>query len=641
MKKIFLIVAILLTGAIIYFWFSSSKSNQSTSWFQAIQKLGNKPSDSFSSYINGNESDKSNNNASSSPRTQPHFFEKTPFLFRKQGDKSGSLYVTSSTQSSRISVIEKTPPIALKQDIGAKLDVCNLGEDCSGDMGSTHWMKEATINVKSMRRGFWWRTDQKDVSQGLLEISSMPMGNHWPSPVLYTQHVSRGTFIVDFSSLLQSQEHTSTSTSSKQNTNKGFFTLSKPLVSKNTGVVKAWSAIQPKTYYIHVLPVKDGKIAGKPTNEVVVKMVPPSEDVKLYSAPDIYTVKIKDFQPIKGPDPNVCPHAMILDTDYVFHGQVIGKAGERICPPSYKGEGEKPWYESLWDALKSGVDWVSETYTKLKSAIVSVVGDVVCAGNETCMKGLAAGLDIGLVAMGIPPDLPNFDQLIDQGFDYVVSEISTQVGCSDVVCKTLIEQNLRTVLDQHKNQSVGQACDTEAAHAMGIEPVCFPPGVTAHWDPVAMHQDAKVVLSISRNNQDIPKDFTPHYTLTLKSWAVNSKAVGQWIINIQPYNKKLEIKQPLEGKIFEDVTLPIPDMQKGETIDIPINLVATDYWVPGHKELMEGWTTVVYHDGWPSYEYDDWWLFYRGARISLSAAITGIGSVQTTVSSDTKEVQIP
>jgi hypothetical protein len=49
----------------------------------------------------------------------------------------------------------------------------------------------------------------------------------------------------------------------------------------------------------------------------------------------------------------------------------------------------------------------------LKSGIIDVVGSVACGGDETCKMALAAGLDIGMVALGIPPTLPNFDQLMD------------------------------------------------------------------------------------------------------------------------------------------------------------------------------------------------------------------------------------
>ena len=52
-------------------------------------------------------------------------------------------------------------------------------------------------------------------------------------------------------------------------------------------------------------------------------------------------------------------------------------------------------------------------------------------------------------------------------------------------------------------------------------------------------------------------------------------------------------------------------------------ILGFDYWVPGHKEAMHGWTTVIYHDGWPQYQYNDWWMFYYGANITFQAEVDG------------------
>jgi len=617
-RKIFLItlfiLAILLTFLIIkdklLFWKKTVDINKSISNSNSKAILPNK-----------------NNNNIKTSAVLPSIIMITKAKSDNPSDKQNYFPIEKEKSFNKI---EKTPPLILKQNIGANLEVCGIGENCSGDVGSTHWKKEATINITSMKRGFKWKTTNSDITTGLLEVSLSPFDNSWPSSAIYSQNVSIGEFVFDFSSLLKIQENNS---DKKTTIKKNLFSI-----FKKSSIFH--SVVLPETYYLRVVPIVNGELVGKPTNEVIVRTILPSKDIKVYTAPNIYTVKIKEFQPIKPPDPNVCSHAMILDTDYIFQGKLIAKAGQRFCPKTYKGEGEKSWYESFWDSLKSGFSWISKAYEKLKSFVVNIIGDVVCGSNEVCLKGLKAGFDIGLVALGLPPDLPNFDSLVDQGFDYLVSEIATEAGCSDEVCKDLIKKGLKTVLDQHKSQSISQACDTEAAHSMGIEPVCFPEGVIAHWDPAALHQDAKVVLTISRNDQDLPKDFNPDYTLTLTNWAYNSKVVGDVIVNIPPYQKKLIIEKPLEGKIFQDVTLPIPKLKKGETIDIPINLVATEYWVPGHRDLMGGWTTVTFRDGWPSYEYDDWWLFYKGAEINFSANITGFGGVQTTVSSDSQTVNI-
>jgi len=43
-------------------------------------------------------------------------------------------------------------PVALSEDIGAELSVCDIGSYCSGDMGSLHWEKDAAVTVGDMKR---------------------------------------------------------------------------------------------------------------------------------------------------------------------------------------------------------------------------------------------------------------------------------------------------------------------------------------------------------------------------------------------------------------------------------------------------------------------------------------------------------
>jgi hypothetical protein len=398
---------------------------------------------------------------------------------------------------------------------------------------------------------------------------------------------------------------------------------------------------QPK-WYVRVVPLAGDRIAGQPTNEVVVRIVPPQKPdaFQFYVPAKLYEVRIKSFEPVRAPDKGVCSNAMILDTDYPQRSM---KAGERLCPTPYKGMGEQAWYEQLWDALKSGLNWVSKAYNALKSMVVNAVGGLVCGGDSTCQAVLSAGLDIGLAAMGLPPSIPNFDQLVDGGFDYLAGELAAQAGCPDAVCKNAIKSGLKTALEQTKNTNPG-CLGAEEAHAMGMEPECLPAGVTAHRDPAGTYRDAQVVLEVKRTQVD-GKDTVPFYVYW-SNYALNSGPVGGIIPNIEPYGKTLQITAPLEGPLFGSTSIRIPPLDKGQTIDIPINLAATDYWVPGHKELMEGWTTVTFKDGWPQYQYNDWWKLYYGASLAMSASIDGCPGAHNytptcIISSDTKNVTIP
>lgn len=540
-----------------------------------------------------------------------------------------------------------SPPTALKNDIGAKLDVCNIGASCSGDMGSLHWMKEATVSADDSQRALTWKTNAKNITGGLLQISLMPFNDSWPASTIYSRNVSLGNLVFDFKILFASQ-HPGKPTINLTGI-KSAQTSPEP-ATKNIkkAEVNAAAMIANLSYHIRVVPLNGTNISGMPTNEVTVRIVPPAEGVQLYTPPKIYTVKIKEFKPLLAPDKGVCSHAMILDTDgLVPKANVFGfefkKAGDRICPRPFMGIGEKSWYESLWSELTSGLSWVSAQYNSLKSSIVNAVGSVACGGDDKCVGILTAGLDSGLIALGVPPTIPNFDQMMDGGFDYLAGELSSQAGCPDVACKDLVKKGLKMALDQNKNVNPG--CDTAAAHNMGIEPVCLPAGVKAHWDPAATYRDAKVVLQVTRNSVNIPNESKAlsKYRILLFSWATNSQVVGGMITNIEPNNKSMKITQPLEAEVFTSKIIPIPYLEKGQTIDIPVNMVAKEYWVPGHKELMGGWSTVIYKDGWPQYQYDDWWMLYYGAHATISATIDGCvyGGVDCIISSDAKSITLP
>jgi hypothetical protein len=48
-------------------------------------------------------------------------------------------------------------------------------------------------------------------------------------------------------------------------------------------------------------------------------------------------------------------------------------------------------------------------------------------------------MEIALTSMGMPPSLPDFDQLMDQGLDYVAAELAAQAGVPDFVAEQALE----------------------------------------------------------------------------------------------------------------------------------------------------------------------------------------------------------
>jgi hypothetical protein len=76
------------------------------------------------------------------------------------------------------------------------------------------------------------------------------------------------------------------------------------------------------------------------------------------------------------------------------------------------------------------VDWVSKTYASLKSAVASKLVSMIpgCSSDPACAGAIQMGLNAGLAALGMPPDLPDFDQLQAMGEGYLVEAIAQQVA---------------------------------------------------------------------------------------------------------------------------------------------------------------------------------------------------------------------
>jgi len=63
--------------------------------------------------------------------------------------------------------------------------------------------------------------------------------------------------------------------------------------------------------------------------------------------------------------------------------------------------------------------------------------------GKTCDDVVRAGLEAGLMAMGVPPSIPNWDQLQEQGIDYLAAEMATQIEASTGIPSELSETALK------------------------------------------------------------------------------------------------------------------------------------------------------------------------------------------------------
>jgi hypothetical protein len=112
--------------------------------------------------------------------------------------------------------------------------------------------------------------------------------------------------------------------------------------------------------------------------------------------------------------------------------------------------GEPSWWDDVTDSLGSLVtgaidavgflvDKVSAMYAEIKAAAIKVALSTIhavepfstlCSGaaEEACRKAVEYGVDAGLAAVGMPPSLPNWNELQEMGVDYLAAELASQAG---------------------------------------------------------------------------------------------------------------------------------------------------------------------------------------------------------------------
>lgn len=100
----------------------------------------------------------------------------------------------------------------------------------------------------------------------------------------------------------------------------------------------------------------------------------------------------------------------------------------------------KSWWEEAWDAISDFfgsivdfvgkiVNWVSKAYADLKSGLINIVVSALPSDLQGPLRtALTAMVDYGLASMGIPPTLPNFDELANMGTDYLAAVAMEQAG---------------------------------------------------------------------------------------------------------------------------------------------------------------------------------------------------------------------
>ncbi len=527
--------------------------------------------------------------------TKPTTIVRNPFVAIRAGDQKILLPIFAKAQMS-----------------GAMLDVTTTAADpVRLDGAVVNWGRQTFIDWSSPKlyRTFRWTT-KADAASARWQVTQFPFTGqekNWEKPAGLVadgklSDLSKpvfGEFVIDFARFAPLPATKKTPAVGKGATKPIEI---KPIEIKPGGsgdkspplrLVSAAHTFVSRQYYVRVVPLDaQGQPAGAATNFVVVGygVLPPSpkvefrpEDLPKYGDPgEPVNVRILRYDPVRLQHATA-PYRFVVTRDVKIAGTVFWRAGQKIYAPP--DTSDPSVWERITDAIgdvvdffEDAVNWVSDAYNDIKAFAVSTIVDVLAeipipGVDRNAYKMLVgAALDAGLMAMGVPPSIPDFDELVSMGKDYLAAKLAEEVGIPQDLSRKLIDE----VANKAKEASNGSG---RRGGATWLKP-----------DPDYQYRDAMVTLEVTRGQHP--------------AWAGKPNVKSMRLIDA--------------GNIFKPVTLPMPQMKPGAKLRIPVvlepNLVPPNLGIYSISEMWQEWWQK-YGDGKVRFEFDN----AEGQRLTWSA----------------------
>jgi hypothetical protein len=395
-------------------------------------------------------------------------------------------------------------------------------------------------------------------------------------------------------------------------------------------------------FYIRIIPVKDGKPAGLPSNSVVARYFPgtnpddpaahgidPTAQQKAVATflkaaavhrVDILATALPVFE-----DPSRWGCIVVVANPYYGQIHPLGsyREGKEYCPPKdpdkmQKSTGERivegvEGFGKAWDGLAWAYDQAQSYVASQFSELVPCewLGDEAEASCEKIAKQVAAtAIKVGLAAAGVPPTIPDLEGMgdmakgkaADAAAAYTCDIVESEGGTCTPEMRAAMEKVYAQGLDQLRlsleRQAEEPGCgDVQTAKELGLLPLpCFGvfPGAEVKPASGSVDEPAQVTFRVTRLKPD--PAFLPACRVTARSWMKSySTALGK------PYDW-----EPF--KRVEGATLPSLAVGKSVvvTLELPRNLFG-----------LKGETPAT-----------TWWDLYRNAEGWFHAGVTTMKSVK-------------
>ncbi len=329
-----------------------------------------------------------------------------------------------------------------------------------------------------------------------------------------------------------------------------------PNASRTAGAARPSVAPDaPRDFFIRIVPMKAGKPAGPPSNTVIAhytgKTDPAADAANAAITADsvkkqklaemneqstVYSVEILGFEGAIFPSRYGCVFVVKNEHFTKFpHPLASYEEGKEHCPPidpskQQKDLGDQIWegisgYGHAWNGLAWFYDEAKDTAAALFAEVIvpcSLLKDLGEGAASTCediAKQVAAtAIDVGLMAVGVPPTIPDLEgmsnlakgEVVEAAVDYTCDAIESEGGKCTPAMREGLAQAYGKALDEMQKGLERQASephcgDVQGAKEQGFVALpCFSdyPGTEVIPGPSSVETSPAVKLRITRTRPD-------------------------------------------------------------------------------------------------------------------------------------------
>jgi hypothetical protein len=365
-----------------------------------------------------------------------------------------------------------------------------------------------------------------------------------------------------------------------------------------------------------------------------------AETEAMLAKASVYEVKILAHKPVTFPLEHKWGCVKLLKNPYYGNFNYVDlkashplagyKPGEEYCPPK-----DPQFYEkSTGDWILTGLGgWVkayeglAHYYDEAKNYVATkfaeaapceMLGKKLGSDCEDALAQLAGNaMSAGLVAVGVPPTLPDLaalgdiaeGKIVDGAVDYSCKAFESQGG----VCTPEMRQKLAKLyegaLDQLRAEIKKQGKEPDCGiKKSGLLPLpCFTnyPGTDVKPAAGSIYEPSAVTVRVTRVKPD--PDFpmgscSVSVSMYLKNYFQGAQLGG---VHVKP--------SPIEGAAFVPASSAIPPLALGKSVDVPLVFTQIKpYALPG-----------LYGSASSLWGLAGWTYLYNGGKGSLSAGLMG------------------